>query len=124
MLDGNGDSERRKLPSQFIINVVANVINIFLQVLVAIWLTRYLIGILGVAAFGVIALTGVLMGYLDILATGIFSTVSRYMTIEIRQGDFATANTTFNTAFLGQLAATTRPGGFRYSLLSVFFGRI
>jgi O-antigen/teichoic acid export membrane protein len=107
MLDGNGDSERRKLPSQFIINVVANVINIFLQVLVTIWLTRYLIGILGVAAFGVIALTGVLMGYLDILATGIFSTVSRYMTIEIRQEDFATANTTFNTAFLGQLAVTT-----------------
>lgn len=71
-----------------------------------IWLTRYLIGVVGVAAFGVIALTGSLIGYLDVLSTSIYSTVSRFLTIEIRQQNFDAANITFNTAFLGQLIVT------------------
>jgi O-antigen/teichoic acid export membrane protein len=76
-----------------------------LQVDANLWFTPFLIGYLGIAAFGMVPLVNSLVIYMAILATAQNSTVSRFLAIELEQGDRLGANKTFNTA-LSAIAAT------------------
>jgi membrane protein EpsK len=86
---------------RFLVNVSSNVLLIFAQIAVTLWLTPYLIGYLGIAAFGIIPLVNSVTSYMAVLTTALNSSVSRFLAIDLGQGDRIAANKTFNTALLG-----------------------
>ena len=81
-------------------NLIANVANFLISIIIGIFLVPYFIGTLGIAAYGLIPLTSAIMGYVAIIIQSLDTTVSRYLIIDLQNGDFPAANRTFNTAFL------------------------
>jgi membrane protein EpsK len=94
------DKERGNVQHNFVVNVISNLAYISSQIIVTLWLTTYLIDYVGMAAFGIISLANSIVSYMTIFTTAIFSTISRFLAIEIEQKDHYNANKTFNTAFL------------------------
>lgn len=92
-----------KARKRFIINVCSNLAYIGAQTAATLWLTPFLIGHLGIAAFGVIALANSIVSYLSILTTALYSAVSRFLAIELERGDAYAANKTFNTALFAMV---------------------
>jgi membrane protein EpsK len=80
-------------------NVLSNVVLLVFGMLVNVWLVRYLIAHLGVAAYGVVPLAASITAYLGLLTLSFNSAAGRYLTIDLEQGRFASANRTFNTGF-------------------------
>lgn len=92
-----------RLKKQFPINITANFAYFVLTVGIGIWLVPYLIKHVGVAAYGLVPLAISITEYMSLLTVSINGAVSRYLTIDLQKKDTATANQTFNTAFLGSL---------------------
>jgi O-antigen/teichoic acid export membrane protein len=90
---GTGSARQR-----FLVNVSSNVTFITASAVANLWLTPFLIGHLGIAAFGMIPLANSIMSYAAVLTTALDSAVSRFLTIELEQRDELAANKTFNTA--------------------------
>lgn len=88
---------------RFPINVLSNVAWLVLNVITGIWYTPYLIGRLGVAAYGLVPLASSVTSYMTIVTQGFNSAVSRFLTIDLAKGDADAANRTFNTAIAGGL---------------------
>lgn len=89
--------------SRFLVNVFSNAAYLTAQTAATLWLTPFLIGYLGIAAFGIIALTNSIVSYMSILTNALYSAVSRFLSIDLEKGDILAANKTFNTALLGLL---------------------
>jgi O-antigen/teichoic acid export membrane protein len=87
--------------TRFLGNVSSNVAVIAFQSVATLWLTPYLIGYLGVAAFGMVPLVISITSYISILTTALNSAVSRFLAIDLGRGDKEAANKTFNTALWG-----------------------
>ncbi len=87
----------------FLTNVGANVVFVGAQVLVNLWLTPFLIGHLGIAAFGMIQLVITVVSYMSILTTALDSALSRFVAIDLGRWDVSAANKTFNSALFGLL---------------------
>lgn len=83
---------------RFIFNVGSNLGLVVLNMGVALWFTPYLIGVFGVAAYGVATLATSVATYMAIVDSALNKALGRYLTIEIRQERFGAANHTFNTA--------------------------
>jgi membrane protein EpsK len=83
---------------RFILNVLSNVAYIGAQAVLTLWMTPYLIGYLGIAAYGMIPLAQNLVSYTSVLTTALNTAVSRFLTIELEQRQLHAANKTFNTA--------------------------
>lgn len=90
--------------SRFLLNTASNAIYTAAQVLLNLWLTPYLIGYLGIAAFGMIPLANSIASYMSILTHALHSPLSRFLAIDLEQGDNEAANKTFNTALFGLAA--------------------
>lgn len=88
----------------FLVNVSSNLAYAAVQAIVSLWFTPFLISYLGIAAYGMVPLVNSVVTYMAILATAQYSTVSRFLAIELEQGDRLGANRTFNTA-LSSIAA-------------------
>lgn len=88
---------------RFVINVASNIGFLLTRLVVAIWMTPYLIGHLGIGVFGIIALAESMIAYIEILTFSFNAAVSRFLTVELNRGDTRAANTTFNTALFGML---------------------
>lgn len=86
---------------RFLINVSSNVAFMMAQAVATLWFTPYLIGHLGIAAYGMVPLVNSVAAYLQILTSSLNSAVSRFLTIDLERGDELTANKTFNTALFG-----------------------
>jgi membrane protein EpsK len=71
---------------------------VILNIGVALWFTPYLVGVLGVAVFGVATLATAVATYMGIIDSALNKALGRFLTIELRQGRFEAANRTFNTA--------------------------
>jgi len=84
---------------RFVINVIANATYIGAQAALTFWMTPYLIGYLGLAAYGVIPLTQNIVAYTSVLTTALNTAVTRFLTIQLEQRQISAANRTFNTAF-------------------------
>ncbi len=91
-------TEPKPVARQFGINVVTNGAVIVLNILVGLLFTPYLISKLGIASYGLVVLAVSLTGYMSIFETAINSAVGRFLTIDLRKGQFESANRTFNTA--------------------------
>jgi len=90
---------------RFLANVSSNVALVVGQSVASLWLTPYLIGYLGIAAYGMVPLANSLISYMGVLTTALDSAVSRFLAIDLEQGDRPSANRTFNTALFGVIAA-------------------
>jgi membrane protein EpsK len=88
---------------RFIINVASNLLMLVLNVVVGLWLTRYLVEQLGVALYGLVALATSVTLYMTVISTSLSNGVGRYLTIELKQGNVTAANRTFNTALWGSI---------------------
>jgi membrane protein EpsK len=88
---------------RFVPNVISNGVYIGAQVVVTFWMTPYLIGYLGMAAYGIIPLTQNLVSYTAVLTNALNNAVSRYLTIELGQRQIITAKKTFNSALFAIL---------------------
>ncbi len=89
---------------RFVFNVGSNLALIALNMGVALWFTPYLIGVLGVAVYGVATLATSVATYMAIVDSALNKALGRYLTIEIRQERYEAANRTFNTALGMSLA--------------------
>lgn len=86
---------------RFLVNVSSNASFILTQTVVTLWLTSFLVRHLGIAAFGMIPLVVSLTTYMSVLTTALNNAVSRFLAIDLGEGDKVAANKTFNTALLG-----------------------
>ena len=89
----------------FLVNLSSNLAFTAVQAVAYLWFTSFLIGYLGIAAYGMVPLVNSLVISMAILATAQYSTVSRFLAIELEQGDRQGANKTFNTALSAIAAA-------------------
>lgn len=88
-------------------NILSNVAYTGLTIVANFLLTPFLIGHLGIAAFGMIPLVNTITAYMAVITTALDTSVSRFLTIDLEQHDVRLANRTFNAALFGILAIVT-----------------
>jgi membrane protein EpsK len=72
-------------------------------VVLNIWFVPYLIGHLGVAAYGLVPLASTVVGYFSVVTLVLNSAVGRYLTIALERNDAEEALSIFNTSLFGGL---------------------
>lgn len=87
--------------SQLPKNLIANIVYFIVNIIIGIILVPFFISTLGVAAYGLIPLAASITGYVGIIVQSLNSAVSRFLTIDLQQEEYAIANRTFNTAVFG-----------------------
>ena len=85
--------------NQILKNFVSISICFFLSLSIGIFLVPFFIRTMGVSAYGIIPLVTSLMNYVGLIVSSLNSSVSRYLTVDLRRDDIFEANKTFNTAF-------------------------
>jgi membrane protein EpsK len=91
----------QSIDSKFISNVSSNVAVYVVNLLIAMWMTPYLIRHLGVTLFGLVPLANSVTSYLSLLTLSLNGAVGRFLAIDLQKGDHETANRTFNTSLVG-----------------------
>jgi membrane protein EpsK len=86
---------------QFPANLLSNVLLFCVNLVIGIWLVPYYIRHLGVGAYGLIPLATSFTQYVALFTMAMGGGTSRFLTIDLQQGDLERANRTFNTAFWG-----------------------
>ena len=81
-----------------------NVASFVINIVIGLWLVPYLVGQVGVAAYGLIPLAMVFTEFMGVITVSINGTISRFLTIDIQNSNWAGANQTFNTAFFALVA--------------------
>ena len=82
-------------------NLIANILYFLINIIIGLILVPYFVSTLGVAAYGLIPLATSITGYVGIVVQSLNTSVSRYLTVDLQQEDYAAANQTFNTAIAG-----------------------
>ncbi len=85
----------------FLANVVSNVVYVGANVFTNLWMTPFLIGHLGIAAFGMVQLVNTVVSYISIVTSALDSALSRFVAIDLGRRDAPAANRTFNSALFG-----------------------
>ena len=85
----------------FLANAFSNATFVGAQAIANLWLTGFLIGRLGIAAFGMVPLVSSLTAYVAILTTALDTALSRFLVLDLERGNPGAANKTFNTALFG-----------------------
>jgi membrane protein EpsK len=88
----------------FIVNILSNAAYIGTQAVFTFWMTPYLIGFMGMAAYGMVPFTQNIVSYTAVLTTALNNAVTRFLTIQLEKGQYEEANKTFNTALFSVLA--------------------
>lgn len=91
----------KKFATQLPRNFIANIAFFSINIIIGILIVPYFISTLGVAAYGIVPLATSITGYVIILVQSLNSAVSRYLTIDLQQNNYKSANRTFNTAVFG-----------------------
>lgn len=92
---------KQTVSSQFLANVVSNIGVYFVNLLIGMWMTPYLIGHLGIALYGLIPLANSVTSYLSLLTLSLNGAVGRFLAIDLQKNDQQSANRTFNTSLIG-----------------------
>jgi O-antigen/teichoic acid export membrane protein len=85
-------------------NVGASTFGFFVNVVVGLWLTRYVVARLGEAGYGVWSLVVCFVGYYGLFDVGVRSAVSHYVATYNARKDLALVNRTLSTAMALMLA--------------------
>jgi membrane protein EpsK len=90
-----------RVRGRFLMNIASNGVYIGVSTLANLWLTPFLIGHLGIAAFGMIPLVTTITSYMSVLTTALSTALGRFLVLDLERRDVGAANSTFNTAFFG-----------------------
>ena len=100
-IDSKKNTKLNESISQKIIrNTIFNTIGRFWVILVALFLTPYIIGHIGVDRFGIWAIVGVLTGYFGLLDFGIGTSFVKYISQFYAKEDYKKINQVVNTGFI------------------------
>lgn len=88
---------------QLAVNMLSGVCVFTLNLCVAFFLTPFIVGKLGVAAYGFIGLSNNLIGYTAILTVAINSMLGRFITIKVHEGNLRDANVYMSSIFYANL---------------------
>lgn len=88
------DQFKKQLPR----NAIAAVLSFFTYTLSAVWLTPYLVGHLGPAAYGLVPLAGLFTQYASIITSQLSASINRFLAVEIQKPD-GDPGAIFNTSF-------------------------
>lgn len=88
----------QRFAAQFPRNLAANIVYFLANIAIGVLLVPYFIGTLGVAAYGLIPLATSITGYVAIVVQSLNTAVSRFLTVDLQQGNYTAANKTFNTS--------------------------
>ncbi len=94
------------MPARYSLNSLSNLVTVVVSMGVAMWFTPYLLDHLGIAEYGLIPVATSASAVLTLLTTALTTTVGRYLTMALAQGDVPEARRTFNTALFGALYGT------------------
>lgn len=83
---------------QLAINVGSNMVVMALNIIIGIWFTPYLIGVLGIAAFGIATLALSISNYMAIFDSALNNAIGRFLAIDLGKNDDRKASKTFNSA--------------------------
>jgi len=92
-----------KFQSRFLPNLVSNVIYFILNIIIGLALVPFFLDTLGEAAYGLVPLATSVTSYVTIIIDAVNAAVSRYLTVDLQQGNLSKAKETFNTAVFGTL---------------------
>lgn len=84
---------KRQLPK----NAIMAVLSFMAYALSSVWLTPYLVGHLGPAAYGLVPIAGLFTQYVSIITSNLSAAVNRFLTIELQKKD-GNPNAIFNSA--------------------------
>lgn len=85
-------------PGQLSINIISNVVYYTFGIVISLWFTPYLIGRLGIAAYGIVPLTTTVVSYLSVVTLVLNAAVGRYITINLEKNHPQEAGEYFNTS--------------------------
>jgi len=87
-----------------LVNVVTNLTSLALSIVIGIFLVPYVITKLGVDSYGLITLANYFVQYMTLATFAVNSSVGRYLTIALEQGDHGQAVRIYSTAFWANIA--------------------
>lgn len=93
--------------NQFVKNTTMNIVGLFCNIGIGILLVPYLVNRLGVAAYGLIPLSMLLIEYIGIISQSFASAINRYLSLAIKNENsdsIKEQNIIFNTALFGMFA--------------------
>ena len=85
---------------QTIVNVVASLVTLAIQLLISFWLSPYVVEKLGEEAFGFINLANNFVSYAALLAVALNSMASRHISVAYNLGKILETKTIFSSVFL------------------------
>jgi membrane protein EpsK len=88
---------------QIVANVLMNVASFGCNIIISLLLVPYLVGSIGIAAYGLVPIAMFLTDYIGLVTQSLTSSINRYLTVEIHQERYDAANQVFNTAWFGML---------------------
>lgn len=86
------------------LNITSTGLLFFLNTLIGLWITPFLINRLGVEVYGMIPLANQITGYLSLMTIALTGAVGRFLSIEIIKQNYDNANQVFNTTFFLSVA--------------------
>lgn len=81
-------------------NLYTNIISLFINVIVGLYYTPYLIKELGLAAYGIVPLTMIINQYINVLTSSLTGSLARFYTIKLQQNDFQKASSVLTTVLI------------------------
>lgn len=88
------------MKDKFSLNLFSSVFTFSISMLIAIWITPFVINNLGPEAYGFIPLTQTFITSLSIITVAMSSIISMYMTISLKEKKYSEANIYYNTYLL------------------------
>lgn len=88
------------MASQVTKNLIYNLISLFINILIAILYTPYLVSSLGIIAYGVLPLALLINQYISILATSLTGSLTRFYSISIQENNLNNASSYLSGALL------------------------
>lgn len=85
------------------INLLANVISYSSSIIIAFWLTPFLIQSLGKEVYSFYPISNSFVNYMGIITTALNSMASRFVTIEIAKKNYKKASSYFSSVFFGNV---------------------
>lgn len=94
----------QQFKKQFPRNSFFQLLTFVIQIGVGFWLVPYLIGHIGVAAYGLILIAGLMTQYVNLISQSISTSVNRFLSIALQNNDYEESNSIFSTAFFSYFA--------------------
>lgn len=85
---------------QLAINMTAQILSFVVGLFISFYVTPYIIGQIGVEAYGFVGLANEFVGYAQLITIALNSMASRFITIKLHEGDDDAANKYFNSVLL------------------------